>query len=181
MALWVRLGLCSAALIGASIPAQAPDAALSCLYSGSDGPTLLLASEEHSTDAHQIARETIQAVLERCAAQHQWSPTVEDQAIRYALGLRFEERAEQQLPRHGLEPAFLAQVADRLSAAQRAVVLGGETEPVVAAVIELLTARGFPLDGLSGEQAEHLGEAVGEGVTGLLMRRDAAERFGNPR
>src|SRR5687768_16247196 len=100
MGLRVRLGLCSAALLGASGLAQAPDAALTCLYRGSDGPTLLLASEEPATDAHDSARHAIQAVMEGCAEQHRWSEIVEDQAIRYALGLRFEERAGERLPLH---------------------------------------------------------------------------------
>lgn len=115
-----------------------------------------------------------------CAARYGWSEEQQMTASFYANGRQVYEASVPKLASYGLEPDFLDRAAAALTAEQRAAFLRMETDSAMQVVQKMLIDRDVRMKDGSEVSWGELGELIGAGMGGLLLRDKALSDSASP-
>ena len=114
-----------------------------------------------------------------CRMSNGWADKRQAQAVRYMSARVLREDAVYQGKKFGLTDEMLTGLVATLDAAGRAAYVAGRPTPELnRAAIGYLKTAGMLIDSLTPEDMSRLGQALAEGVTGIIVEQDVEANFG---
>lgn len=170
----------------AAAPAVLATVPVACFYDNSPPADLQRIFEgpaqagEDPTPERAAALERGKKVMKSCADRYEWSEQEQVAASFYANGRQVYEAARPKLATYGLEPDFFDRAAAALTDEQRAAFLRMDTDPAMQVIFKMLTDRDVRMANDSEASWSELGELIGTGMGGLLMRDKALSDYAAP-
>jgi hypothetical protein len=172
-----------AAALAVAAPPPATEGPIACVFQQVPGADIVAAIQlgardgKNATPAESAAKARVVDVMRNCASRYHWSKERGAAAFFYAGGRASLEDSQQKLRGYGIDPAFVERFAATLTAPQRAATLKGEFD-FGPSVYQALADSGFRMKNDSESEWEKLGEVIGEGLAGVILRDQGLADFG---
>lgn len=157
------------------------DDGLSCVYATAARNDMLAnmsAAEGEAAAARAAATARVRAAADVCATKYGWSTDRYRAALVYASGRTSYEEAGRLLGGWGIDPLLIDKVVVRLSPAERDEVLAGNPQKVTEITLQIVATSGLDLARGTAAEWEKVGEAIGRGVAGAILRDLGSEGYG---